>query len=732
MRKMRWLALCTVLLISCMSFAGCNGKEENSAVGSVTETVESTEKETKELIPNAESDFLWHALTAEEVGDSQYVGGVVITGYVGDSDDVVIPKAIDNKPVVAIAEFAFSPYRYDDFRYYGEFEGGFSKQTYPFVKLIENTGILDEYETIFQKMNADENIQEAYHDNRFFAYIRYLLEGEKKAEKLPSEVFNQFESWCQSYTPEQLHFFNGYKEYADEGSPVAVFLLDITNNLRSDDDEKYLDIIRTDVIESMKDYEHVSDLKRVMLPNTIALIGGGAFAYCDSLEKVCIYDVKDDEIPFIDDEVWTDVEGMQNHRFLEGHQFTGCTALKETNFYLDVDDCGSQCYQFCINLETVYIAPAENDALRMAYCVPDSQNLKNVYVSDDCQKISAAVSYKLYDTSACTFHLPSSVTEIGDEVFCQHNNKSGDYYKEGGPEETPCEFDGVEIITPEGSYAEQYAKEHGIKVNGVLHEVVKPTEAPTEPTTEAATEAQDDDSWKEAYVTEITRFESQNLTENSDFGYALYYIDEDDIPELYMLSKTTGVAAICGFYNGQLICVSESGSARDNHFVRCIEYDGIFWTSYSSGAEYSGYTFYEYKDGQVSQFMTMDYNEGTYSYTETGSERIIITEDEFYRMHTEYSQKGFVWDYLLTHAEVVGSIQGEDQSVSTYDEAITGTIITDEDALNVRIGPSTEYAKLGTIPKGATVYITGENGDWYVIEYGTDTGYILKDYVALD
>lgn len=47
MKKMRWLALCTALLISGMSFAGCNGKEENSAADSAAEMMESTEKTTE-------------------------------------------------------------------------------------------------------------------------------------------------------------------------------------------------------------------------------------------------------------------------------------------------------------------------------------------------------------------------------------------------------------------------------------------------------------------------------------------------------------------------------------------------------------------------------------------------------------------------------------------------------------------------------------------------------------
>lgn len=47
MKKMRWLALCTALLISGMSFAGCNGKEENSAADSAAETMKSTEETTE-------------------------------------------------------------------------------------------------------------------------------------------------------------------------------------------------------------------------------------------------------------------------------------------------------------------------------------------------------------------------------------------------------------------------------------------------------------------------------------------------------------------------------------------------------------------------------------------------------------------------------------------------------------------------------------------------------------
>lgn len=37
----------------------------------------------------------------------KYEGGVVITGYVGNETDIVIPEQIDGKPVIGINDFAF-------------------------------------------------------------------------------------------------------------------------------------------------------------------------------------------------------------------------------------------------------------------------------------------------------------------------------------------------------------------------------------------------------------------------------------------------------------------------------------------------------------------------------------------------------------------------------------------------------------------------------------------------
>ena len=54
--------------------------------------------------------------------------------------------------------------------------------------------------------------------------------------------------------------------------------------------------------------------------------------------------------------------------------------------------------------------------------------------------------------------------------------------------------------------------------------------------------------------------------------------------------------------------------------------------------------------------------------------------------------------------------------------------------LNVRKGPSTSYTKLGTLSKGSTVQIVGQDSStgWYKIKYKSGYGYISNKYVKLN
>ena len=63
--------------------------------------------------------------------------------------------------------------------------------------------------------------------------------------------------------------------------------------------------------------------------------------------------------------------------------------------------------------------------------------------------------------------------------------------------------------------------------------------------------------------------------------------------------------------------------------------------------------------------------------------------------------------------------------------AVTGVVITKDDPLNVREQPNANSKILGTVPKGGTVSIISNDGEWYEIKYGSGNGYVSKKYVSL-
>ena len=58
-----------------------------------------------------------------------------------------------------------------------------------------------------------------------------------------------------------------------------------------------------------------------------------------------------------------------------------------------------------------------------------------------------------------------------------------------------------------------------------------------------------------------------------------------------------------------------------------------------------------------------------------------------------------------------------------------GTVVTDGSGLNIRSYPSLSGAIIGSIPNGASVMINGRYDNWYVVSYGTLTGYSSADYI---
>ncbi|MBR4101042.1 MAG: N-acetylmuramoyl-L-alanine amidase [Oscillospiraceae bacterium] len=60
-----------------------------------------------------------------------------------------------------------------------------------------------------------------------------------------------------------------------------------------------------------------------------------------------------------------------------------------------------------------------------------------------------------------------------------------------------------------------------------------------------------------------------------------------------------------------------------------------------------------------------------------------------------------------------------------------GMVVTDGSTLHLRSMPSTNSRILAAIPNGATVTIYGTTGNWYVVSWNGQTGYVYSDFVVV-
>lgn len=62
---------------------------------------------------------------------------------------------------------------------------------------------------------------------------------------------------------------------------------------------------------------------------------------------------------------------------------------------------------------------------------------------------------------------------------------------------------------------------------------------------------------------------------------------------------------------------------------------------------------------------------------------------------------------------------------------MTGQVVNVTTSLNIRKGPSTTTAIIGTMNNGAIFTINSQSGDWYYINYKGVVGYVYKAYVKV-
>ncbi|RBP91531.1 N-acetylmuramoyl-L-alanine amidase [Cytobacillus firmus] len=67
----------------------------------------------------------------------------------------------------------------------------------------------------------------------------------------------------------------------------------------------------------------------------------------------------------------------------------------------------------------------------------------------------------------------------------------------------------------------------------------------------------------------------------------------------------------------------------------------------------------------------------------------------------------------------------------TYEAKSVGNRIVTATSLNVRSGPGTQYATIGSYKQGTTIAIYQTIGDWVYSSYGSLKGYVHRDYLAI-
>jgi len=82
--------------------------------------------------------------------------------------------------------------------------------------------------------------------------------------------------------------------------------------------------------------------------------------------------------------------------------------------------------------------------------------------------------------------------------------------------------------------------------------------------------------------------------------------------------------------------------------------------------------------------------------------------------------------------DIIATDGNDNRSTSSVSYSLfkpkTGTVTAS--SLSVRSGPGTSYSILGYVKLNQTVSIIGMEGNWYLIQYGTGTGYVSATYIT--
>lgn len=518
-------------------------------------------------------------------------------------------------------------------------------------------------------------------------------------------------------------------------------------------DEELEEQYREYFIDRLNNHDPVSNITSIRLPKSIVTVGDGAYAYCDSLEVVEIYN-------YGENDKWITIENDE--------QFYGNTKLKSYNFYLSEANGSIYNFPYCTNLEILNVTPNNStyyDEYSSANYDIDlsdmfdsgsrySSKIKEIHVAEGTEKLSG-FSYSIYngtteapnphnsadntvdevsfsynpfaDNSVSRIYIPSSVTKIDEMTFsayCKSDFENVRYGKFAGFQMT--EQADITIITPKGSYAEMFAEAHGIDcVNS----------------DDKLKDKKRDDSAKEKKLLEI---------KDSPEEIALYKsIDETR----RVMNKFSRIARNYAQDNSDLFCLISSD------YTKSINADDLLSGSFNStvtnkfaqeDADTGRYTVvggkYDYfailRNGELVYAAIADrdyldyavsssYNESV-GHTPSGDEYKFgdYSLDDLYKLAQEYfesenaeaERQEQLNHWRTAYTDIINDIDANGgKSVAK---------VNTDSGVSIRKDKSTDAERIGAVPYHCDVEILEEGVDWMKVTYKGTTGWVKSEYLS--
>ncbi len=348
---------------------------------------------------NVEEEMNYTPVSAFEytVNENNYV---TITKFIGKQKEVIIPSAIDGKPITAIGESAFA--------YNTDITSVIIKNN------IVGIGVKAFY-------SCDNLASIVLSDNiTNIGYSAFEKCYKLISFTIPEDVTN-IPSWCFYECSSLETIYIGKKLASIEGSILSnchnltAFQVDSENKTFFSQDgilftkdmsqivvyppaKKQEEFILPNTVKSIKEYafSDCSHIESIIIPESVTTIGHSAFYYCVWLQSIVL------------------PKGITS---IDSYTFSYCRSLKSILIPEGVTSIGEGAFYNCIQLESVRIP--ESVRYIGSETFRDCHNLQSVVISEGVTTIGKSAFYAC--TSLQSVGIPEGVTAIGETTFCNCN-----------------------------------------------------------------------------------------------------------------------------------------------------------------------------------------------------------------------------------------------------------------------------------------------------------------------